>query len=239
MNDYSEFDHGINAFQQIMRQHIPEDEDSRAITGLEIFKNSQNLHLNTIFICSFTCLKDSLSQWRAYASDATGVGIGINTQKLNQFCSKQDLPFGSVLYDDSFKQVFANFSSSMMPIIEHVMKDMSEEKIEGFNKIVFAYLTVLSCFMKHLGFKEECEIRIIAGSDYEVKHKFHKGLYVPYVEVDFDGNLPEMIDEIWIGPAANQELAKRSVGLMLKEFGMDQKCNIKTSEIPFRLIEQP
>ena len=142
------------------------------------------------------------------------------------------------MYSDNFKQIFNNFFKVLLPSFEHILENESEEKIKGVNMIIFGYLFMLTCFIKHIGFKEEKEIRIIAGSGHKVKNKFHKGLYVPYVEFNFDGYLLDMIDEIWIGPATNQELTKRSVELMIREYGLEDKCRIECSPIPFRLIEQ-
>jgi len=236
MNDYSEFEFGINSFQEKMREYIQDSEDQIAIDKLDLIKNVKRS--GKVFIGSFTSLRDSISQWRLYASNATGVAIGLNVAQLDDFCNKNELLFGSIVYSNDFDKLFAQFVKTIMPLASHVMDNQTTSKIRSFNTIIFGYLLTMTCFMKHIGFKEEYEIRVVAGSGTKVKNKLHKGLYIPYCEIDFDGSLLELIDEIWIGPASNQELAKRSVQLMLEENELEGKCSIELSQIPFRLLSE-
>ena len=101
----------------------------------------------------------------------------------------------------------------------------------------FTHLVMATCFIKHIGFLEENEIRIVDSRTNEVKSKFSNGLYSPYIELDFNNEISSMICEIWIGPAARQELVKRSIELILHEFRMQDKCETFTSEIPYRLLK--
>ena len=196
---------------------------------LDYFKNI--IKSLDVYICSFTSLRDSISQWRLYASNATGVAIGLNIAKLNEICINNDVRFGRVLYSNDFDRLFERFIKAIMPDTTNIIKNMTKGKVRKFNIGIFSYLFFMACFIKHAGYKEEYEIRIAASSGKNINKKLHKGLYIPYREIDFDGHLLELIDEIWIGPASNQELAKRSVQLMLEEIELVDKCRIELSQI--------
>ncbi|MCJ7547948.1 MAG: DUF2971 domain-containing protein [Deltaproteobacteria bacterium] len=186
-----------------------------------------------LFIGAFTALKDSLGQWRSYASSATGIAIGFDVTKLDKFCIKEDLLFGSVVYLDDFEKIYYEFNKTIGPYLAYAQKTG-----EALGTVTLAPMSMLSAFIKHSGYKEEAEIRIIAGSSSKIKNKFHKGIYIPYAEIVFGGHLLEIINEIWIGPAANQELVRKSIELMLRENGLLGKCSVDISQIPFRLIKE-
>ena len=59
MNDYSEFEFGINLFQEIMKEYDPKGEEISAVNALDLIKN--NKKTSNVFIDAFTHLKDSLS----------------------------------------------------------------------------------------------------------------------------------------------------------------------------------
>ena len=237
MNDYSEIEFGINYFRDKLKQYVKDNEDQIAIDNiLDLIKNVKQY--GNIFIGSFSSLRDSICQWRLYSSNATGIAIGLNVAKIDDFCIKNELPFGGVVYANDFDKIFEQFTKTITPLASYVMENQSSSKLRGFNTIIFSYLMSLAFFIKHDGFKEEYEIRIVAGSGSPIKNKLHKGLYVPYCEIAFDGHLLDFIDEIWIGPASNQELAKRSVQLMLEENELADKCSIELSQIPFRLLNE-
>jgi hypothetical protein len=227
MQDYTEFEFGFKKFQEKLGFGLLQPDGKKG--SAKDLQNSIGL-----FIGSFTALKDSLGQWRSYASSATGIAIGFDIIKLDKFCiKKEDLFFGSVVYLDDLEKIYSEFIGTIGPYLTYAKKTGAD-----LSAITLVPVSMLSAFIKHSGYKEEAEIRIIAGSSSTIKNKFHKGIYIPYAEIDFGGHLLEIINEIWIGPAANQELVRKSIELMLRENSLLGKCNVEISQIPFRLIKE-
>lgn len=237
MNDYSEFECGLNSFQEMLNEFDKTDAENEIINAfLDLIKNLRDD--SKAFIGSFTTLKDSLSQWRAYSPSTSNIAIGLNIEKVNKCCNHNDIAFGSIKYTNEFKSVFERYFKELMPSLEYAVNNQTQEIVQGMNKIILVYLYMLAPFIKHEGFREEEEVRIVTGNMHEVKYKYQKGIYLPYIEFDFGGKLPEMIKEIWVGPSTSQELTKRSLELMLKNYKLSGQCNIKLSPIPYRLLSE-
>lgn len=236
MNDYTEFECGVNLFQEMLNEFVETDAEKEIINIFDEIKSLRDE--SKAFIGSFTTLKDSLSQWRAYTPTTSNIAIGLDVNKVRKCCNNNDISFGSVKYTNEFKSVFANYFKELMPSLLYAMNNKTQDNIQGINEIILVYLYMLAPFIKHEGFREEEEVRIITGNMHEVKYKYQKGVYLPYIEFDFGGKLPEMIKEIWVGPSASQELTKRSLELMLKNYKLAGQCDVKVSPIPYRLLSE-
>jgi hypothetical protein len=82
LNDPQEFRWGLSALQKdldshLAKQYSPDFVDQAKIALAE--KEQDDLRL---FVLSFSANPDLLSQWRAYASDGTGVAIGLDASAL-------------------------------------------------------------------------------------------------------------------------------------------------------------
>ncbi len=232
MNDYSEFDQGISMFEREFKEEFKEEWQEGA--GTDFMKKIKSVkNIGNYCVASFTSLRDSLSQWRSYGMNAKGIAIGWNTYKLKDFCTEQNLAFGSCVYADKFEHVFKKFIERIMPYVDQVEDINNLDNVKTFNKIILVYFIAITCFIKHAGFSEEKEIRIVTGN-VKTKNRLLNKLYLPCYELNFEEKLSELITEIWIGPAANQELVKRSIELLLEEFGI--KLNPNISKIPYRLL---
>ena len=233
-NDYSEFEYGINMLDNSINRLTNNSEDVAPLG--EMFSKIKNPKFVKAFIGSFTTLKDSLSQWRSYAANATGIAVGFDVKKLANYCEKNELFFGSVFYSDDSDKLFVKLMKKLSPLFNEMINNGKEEDIHNGYAIFFSYILGMASFIKHNGYKEESEIRIISGNSSSLYHKFHRGLYVPFAQLDLSKEITDLIKEIWVGPAANQELVRRSVDLMLLENGFSDKCKVGLSKIPFRLL---
>jgi hypothetical protein len=224
LSDFSEFELGCDLFIQSLERHLKEQGMARAGVGdsiIPVIKDSKGK--GPTCSVSFSQLKDSLGQWRAYAENAQGVAIGFSVKALENLCSAHDLVFGQTVYSNKYDEIFNRL------ILEFAKNHREELLIE--------FLTLTSCFIKHEGFSEEKEVRIVSGRNLELKNKFSNGFYIPYQELKFECDLTDLISEIWVGPAARQELAARSIRLMLKEFNLSQEI-IRVSNIPYRILKK-
>lgn len=232
LNDYSEYDWGLNLFQEKLLEIVNEkgEKAERIIKKfIDIIKRDKNK--DNPCVGSFTALKESLSQWRGYANSGSGVCIGFDADIMKRICKKNNFIIGDVLYGNSFDDIHTNFLAKISSFISADLNDLVDDSAN-----VSMCISILSCFVKHEGFQEEKEIRIAIPFTEKLPNKIKGKLYAPYFLFDFKESFPSIFKEIWIGPAANQELVAKSVSLLLKEYGFNGFCEIFKSDIPYRVI---
>lgn len=139
----------------------------------DIFKVSQNSLLSsTAFTSCFSKNGDLLSQWRAYASDGTGVSIGFDSKafgKLATLCS--DFYLTDIFYKKSeqVKAVTEVISDFFDELTERYLSDNSplsfgsyiEENDDWVCPQLALRLLPINHSLKNTAFIEECEQRII------------------------------------------------------------------------------
>ena len=231
LNDYSEFDWGLNLFQETILTKV-------ASKGI-LTKNSLKKFLNIIrndklkdnpCVGSFTALNDSLSQWRGYGDRGTGICIGFDTAIVATICKENNFIIGDVLYGDSFDGACSNFLQKISSFIRVNNSDL----IDAAAKISML-ISLLACFVKHPGFQEEKEIRVVVPFLDSLKTKIKGNLEVPYFVFDFKNIFSLIFKEIWIGPAADQDVVEQFILSLLKDFTLDGLFKISNSDIPYRI----
>lgn len=232
LNDYSELIHG---FSSLLKMIFDSNEDDPVFQSvLDRFKTrlSEDSLVQNICVGSFSSHGNSLSQWRGYGDSARGICIRFNQRVLWELCRTHDFVLAKVTYTQKELDKFYN-----RVIVKH--KTLSEglklETVEENTDLLFNILKVCSLFIKHAGFAEESEYRIVSQRIDKLEHKNKNGLYVPYCDFYLGGNLNCLIEEIIIGPAADQELVLRSVKVLLNKFNLNE-IDTSTSKIPYRVI---
>ena len=116
------------------------------------------------YICCLSEEKDLLSQWRGYGDDGRGVAIRFDFEATGQFVCKSDMrkietaPFITPIEYSDIEQV------KSVPIIFHNMLSyaiLSSYRYENEYKLGVWQAAVSSIGLKHPGFKEEKEHRIV------------------------------------------------------------------------------
>lgn len=175
-----------------------------------------------------------LSQWRGYANG--GYALVFDTKKLTEFLKREGEHyyytssfFGDVVYhgdEEAFVEEFDNNLSSI--------RDGLKQFIEtGGMEVGDIFADVLSMFtrLKHRGFYEEREVRVVAcpmtkeieddyrrvdpnyvSPDLPLKTVHIRNDDAPYIELfDFDEEAQLPINRIIVGPMENQSQAKRDL----------------------------
>lgn len=277
MNDYSEIIYGKQYFDSLLED--PEitvilNNILKPLTNLDdnlsAFKKSYHNFINEVEkITYISCLSEHLpsedttgrlSMWRAY-SNSSGVALVINPK----ITSKIGTPFNMlpVTYSkEDLKIVFINNLKKIEDIIKNTITDkqLSSDVFNTFLNIGFnmdflfsMYIYVIS--LKHQGFCEEREWRIILSSPYSDAALTIPQKFIERSIENIKGN-PEVIyklnlnklsfinpkgesllEKIIIGPTANSEILIDSFGEILKNKGFDDeqiKNMIIVSKIPLR-----
>jgi len=260
LNDTQEFKYSISIFEKVLvelQKQLPKRtqlEQAIQIQSPSIFDANDALAIlygsmkNLILtppldkppICVFSLSKegDLLSQWRGYCPPGGGYSIGFRTDSLTQFSKTHDLYLAPCIYDETKQET--EVKEVVTKICDAALKEGTGSYKE-IDKLVLDYtlkfFTVFSAIasaLKHPSFRQESEWRIISGliANKNMSFRVRKFMMLPYFSISFKDFAPFLIDEIIIGPAPEQELAKSS----LLQFVLQKKLNIsiKTSTIPYR-----
>jgi hypothetical protein len=213
------------------------------------------------FVCCFSAhtqpdeAKDGLlSQWRGYGE----VCIVLDTSKIKKMIEDEHKKFqirnistlSPVIYDHDnnnlkikkeFEKVF-NCLPKVIKEISPVEKSGNKKKLESFFKTMHDHFLLGSILVKHNGFHEENEVRIVmpitTKDSYSHKPKETKPLKkIHYRQVDnreeryieLFGDKPLPIKRIIIGPSHIQNVNYQTVRDIVK----DQNIEIVKSEILF------
>ena len=183
------------------------------------------------YMCCFSKESDKLSQWRAYAKDATGVAIGFSRTAMGLIC---DFDFELALMD-----VLYNKEKHIHIIKESIKLSLDNDYIGNDKE--------LSHYFKNPSFYEEEEVRFLytpendmsqhtfadplASKYYElmsnnishIKQRVREGEEIPYFEYDLTGTMKgfssELIPKIVIGPRNRTDL--KQIQELLKKQGLD------------------
>jgi len=217
--------------------------------------------VSPLFVLSF-CRHDEgteefthglLSQWRGYGN-AGGFAIEFDEIRIDELLKAEMERFAyagwksaEVIYED-YNKLFRieDFKGVAGEMIRRMFEPRDVSEITGkkdIDRFMATFMTVAP-FMKHSGFREEREYRVVFSCIHrdkrpddetreskEINFRVKHGQVVPYIEVFAHGpSLP--IKSIIVGPHPSQELQYEAVKLMLSEEGID--ATVRLSEIPYR-----
>jgi hypothetical protein len=194
-----------------------------------------------------------LSQWRGYG-DKGGFAIEFDEAGMDELLKEEKKTFayagyksGDVLYDN-YEQLFVapDYQGLAGEMIQRIFEPRDVSEVTGVKDIDAFMPTFMSVapFMKHWGFREEREYRILFSCvqrdklpptetlpPKEIKFRAKNGQLIPYIQVFEDRfNLP--VKSIIVGPHPAQELQFEAAKLIIKKEEID--ATVRMSEIPFR-----
>jgi hypothetical protein len=263
MNDSDELIFGMN-------QGITEFRKSEALFkacgGEEIFSRLMGMldkyvdsfdknHVLDIYISCFSLHDEddfdgSLSMWRGYGADGSGVSFVIDTKKIVPD-EESSIILSSIIYSTNKERVewiqeriaqlaelLVNFEKT-----DEILKSIAWNWVER--------LKIFSLFTKHKGFEEEREWRFVYLRDRDPE-----GRYLPMFGYNISNNgvepklklrldkipstitsltLDSLIDRVILGPTSSSILSVRSVARMLEIKGKrDLMKKVYASSIPYR-----
>ena len=221
-------------------------------------------NVTPLFVTSF-CRHDEgsesfahglLSQWRGYGGSG-GFAIEFDEDKFGELMQEESEQYAYVVlkwddvrydgYDALFdKKTYSGVAGQMIcDLFAHKGVDVSE--VTGHKNIDEAVhnLIVTAPFLKHAGFNEEREFRIIAPCiraskipkgetrpAKEIKFRVKSGLLVPYIELFETSGQRFPIESIIVGPHPQQEKQAEAVRMLLEFEGLD--AAVRLSGIPYR-----
>jgi len=194
-----------------------------------------------ICIFSLSEKEDLLSQWRGYCPPGGGYSIGFSSKLLVKFLETRNLYLKPCIYDLKeqqaiIRQALTEKSQAALKSLES-LEGTSEEIQEVFKYNIVEFImefSQIASILKHPSFYEECEWRIVSDliDNKDMSFKIGKSMLIPYFSISFEGIEPFPIDQIIIGPAPEQRLAKSSLTQFMVQNKLD--ISIETSKTPYR-----
>ena len=231
----------------IERHVIPSKEWGQWLESGHIFHDYQ-LWKKTYYITCFSEKGDLLSQWRAYGDDGQGVSIGFN---FGAFPLPTGLTFTNVFHMDKLgctvDRVVYEEEAQVEAVRRVFMYHDYLVRDEDLHPYVYDAvidtgrdcLSYLSKLLKHSGFREEREWRIIydgesaqqgTGFDTGRKSRLRGETRINYFEFNFR-TFQFPIREIMLGPKC--DLSDKEVTQLLKDSAY-QDVKVKRSDVPYR-----
>ena len=157
MNDSAEERWAANLVRKLHRELRKEDGASKWFYKYYPRKYESKRMTARKFIACFSENGDTLSQWRAYADNGTGMAIGFYTDKMNVSLGYPDLSFAHDV-KRFMKVCYSN--KEQETLVRRVLNyDISTGYQEDF--LTPSFLAGLSIALKNEGFSEEKEWRMV------------------------------------------------------------------------------
>ena len=198
-----------------------------------------------------------LSQWRAYGGDKP-VAMVFDTARIYELLREEDkrylywpLLIGDATYlekDLSLKDRFPSLFSSLRAFARNFIEPRDNESLEDLKSKAYQEASDICALLKHFGFHEEKECRIVVGAMTEplrnmlaaagtenlnpvkeVHHHSGRSGLIPYVALfeDLGQDLP--IKRIIVGPSRNQDAHFK----LVRELVSCRGIQVQKSETPY------
>ncbi|MFC5862166.1 DUF2971 domain-containing protein [Acidicapsa dinghuensis] len=189
-----------------------------------------------VYVCSLSENGNQLSQWRGYCPDGGGVSIGFDSVDLHTSLFLHGVVTVKVCYEAVRQQQIVD------GILDHLLHDeiseayMGAGRLESMQEEFLQLLSMSAPLLKHPGFKEEAEWRLIystptylpvfrhiAGkypdvfenppSPLKTEYRVKDQRLIPYVSLPLTGNSQDQMafDSVILGPSAEPELFEETM----------------------------
>lgn len=262
MNDYSEVEHGFESFRKAFSDSAEGESFKQYINSVfpgtieELVKRFDewlpSLRLQTYIAC--VSMHDSsdddhgrLSMWRAYGGKKS-VALVFNAKPFTIDADVLKITFWPVTYrnDDYARQYLAGLESRMTGNRE-LLSSMEPDEVLDW---LFELCKMLVLCVKHPGFREEREWRLVYMPEFEKSSSIIDSIetidgvpqqvYKVRFENDSDKSikhvsLPECLDRLIIGPSDDAPLLMDSFRKLLSKADVpDPELKVHYSGIPLR-----
>jgi Protein of unknown function (DUF2971) len=252
LNDPSELRHGIAPALEAVR--------NAARTGgvgyerfAKRFEEKVNGRLERIarfFVSCFSGARDDLGQWRAYGDNGHGYALGFNTAALEKCFTDRSREgkgcntFPVAYSEERLVALQRSIVALAVPLFglasrRELSDEVMNEYVERACTALAVDVVTVAVFFKHRAYEHEDELRFIEIHSKKLaqKSEFRTRPYtlVPFQTFDWKETAGTALQEIVIGPAADEARARRFAEDCLRAFhpGTAGSVRITKSEIPY------
>lgn len=240
LNDSKEFGHAIDQAQAYL---LSNERTSTSFTDYLLCKTlaeslDQISQLN-VFVACFSAQEDSLSQWRGYCPPGFGYSLGLIAEELQQVAASQGFQLRQCIYDQAEQQLMVEkWASSALQDLRASLPDGADPKTHASANChkYFSDFADFAPILKHQGFKDEQEWRLIATipfGDPRIRLRPGKSMLIPYVPITLGlASNNSLVWNIRIGPTPNMNLALNAATQFFRRSHITN--GIAPSSVPYR-----
>jgi hypothetical protein len=250
LNDTSEMQYGLDGARAVANapaNQVPDEKRRFLRDTEEILDHTFEHKIAPPYVFSFCGVGDLLGQWREYGGGGSGFSIAFDYKELSGLF---DGPTGAlpITYDptdqrdilsatvEAYWETFLRWEHRCEQRFCLPSAPEREGSIEDHCQynLVSLLVTELATF-KNPGFKEEREWRLFRWGEGSSPRKFRTGRFgvIPYIELSPPQGQKLPIKKVIQGPTADRSSAKRSVKMLLEDFGY-AGVEVEVSTIPLR-----
>jgi hypothetical protein len=246
LNDSQEFDYAVWVANRVICQRAEAASNQWEKELLTFLSKSEPPRAAPeVFVTSFSEDGDLLSQWRGYCPNADGYSIGFVAEKLRNEGDVQGFGLARCLYDDeSQRNAIEDALDKFMEsgVWNHARENPEQDdSCQAVSRDWRDRFLQLAPIIKHWGFKEEREWRLISApipwGDPRCLVRVGRSMLIPYVTFNLVATgLLIPVQEIIVGPTPHMWLAMQAAGSLLhsrrpsESFG---EVSIRNSQLDF------
>ena len=255
LNDHSEFNHAIEIARDFLGKNMKTSSGELSIfyEFLHHMLPPKVLRLpSSLYVASFSSIRDSLPLWRGYCSDNAGYSFGFDWNR--------HIPNNAILapciYDNDKKRAVVGeileeaWDSDPEEIRRREYRDGTTENPGILTLRALQFLRLFyspAAFFKDSAFRDEKEWRVVIPqtADFAPKEKYRPGrtLVVPYTELSLVQDNILHIDEIVVGPTVFMDAARQAIERLIKSLNDNPEVSMKIeyskvslSSVPYRIL---
>jgi Protein of unknown function (DUF2971) len=209
LNDSKEIEHGLDIAEDIVLRCVRDRGDpvleqtiKHYLHGLVPTYKPSSLDGDApdVYIASFCSEGDLLSQWRSYCPPSDGFSVGIDSEALRRLGKVAGFELEQCVYEDHQKvaliRTWTEEAMNQLDSISAARGIPAEIVARRHDTWNLRKLFALVCRLKHRGFRDEREWRLIGHvRDQRVRQRPDG---VPYVPIELD--LKSTFANLWVGP---------------------------------------
>jgi hypothetical protein len=242
LNDQREYLHALD----MVRNRIRELSEAADKAGREILDDMElglsGIETMNVCICSFSAVRDSLPQWRAYGTGSSGFAIGFSGADIAKIAQREQWYLAPCIYNPNGQHRLVD------ALVQEVFEQNLNRKITNSPDVdelpaggnLNAYLHRYAPILKDSSFQDEQEWRLISRplTCRSENFSFREGpsMLVPYFKfplIDSEGYLP--IHEVVVGPTPHPEQSKMSAtSFLIRNHRRRARVPVESSRVPYR-----
>lgn len=239
LNDTNEWRHGVRVFEQAVasfeQDQVVKDDPKAAALAIRFRNAIEVLTTVKVYVTCFSTKADALSLWRGYSPESVGCSIEFELDKIIEQLGDRWI-LGRCEYDPAIQEQTARrlVGRYYDHLRTHNSPELTADEIQwaDYESSFFADCMILTPLMKHQGFEEEQEVRLILDlfgrSDRGVEVHLSQGVPIPHVNCSIKG----AVKGVTVGPASNPELTVEGVRRLLASAGIS--ATVSRTNLPFR-----
>jgi len=261
LNDWSEIDYVATVADRLIdiRRHTAPERinDLRELQNILTTWRRTHSRPGGIYVCSLSENGNQLSQWRGYCPNGGGVSIEFDSVELHTSMFPRGIITVKISYEKSYQEQVVDGLLDYLLYGNVPDAYAGASRAESANEEFAQLLSFLAPALKHPGFAEEAEWRLIYSTQFSklfrimsdsvpglipspppiLKTEYREAprMLVPYVALPLtDENLPLSFASVILGPSMEANLLEETVKGYLASTEV-QVGSITSSGIPLRM----